>query len=138
MKEILAYQRIVSAAVLLLAAVAAGAAWLWLTVLAGPLGILVGAAVGLLQFRLDSLAIVRAIMTQENEAQRSPVKSYFQGLLLFMAVMALALAKSDWLNPWCTLAGLLLPRFVLIADGLLRPAGLYVPAAGTPSTGETK
>ncbi len=87
-------------------------------------GLIFGVVGGLIVLRIKVLAIYRFSQHPENP----PIKTGFQTNVLMIAFLAAAIlvnkyiGKSfDILNVWTTLAGLVLPNAVLMADGFFRP-----------------
>ncbi len=87
-------------------------------------GLIFGVTGGLAVLRIKVLAIYRFSQNPENP----PIKTGFQTNVLMIAFLAVAIlvnkyiGKSfDILNVWTTLAGLVLPNAVLMADGFFRP-----------------
>ncbi len=87
-------------------------------------GVVFGVVGGLIVLRLKVLAIYRF----RDNPERPPVKSGFQANLVMIAFLGAAIlinkflgVNRDILNVWTTLAGLILPNAVLMADGFFRP-----------------
>ncbi|GHT02797.1 hypothetical protein FACS1894139_01680 [Planctomycetales bacterium] len=138
MEKFLRYQKVVG---MLTAALVAIGTLVLLSLLPAnwgyALGLLWGGIGGLIGYRLKVLAVVE-IARNPQAKKKNPAKVGFQQvvILLFFMIVAGALNyfvgkpqfAHDVLSLWTTLAGLVLPNLVLVADALLRPAALE-PAA---------
>lgn len=134
MKEFLAYQRTILILIIVTTGAAVGsilitrpehAAWAY--------GIAMGSAFGLIKFRLDVLAILRFAQTIDTDAAKPAIKNYFLGIALMGAALILAMAFKQHFNMWATAIGLIIPKAILIADGLLRPG--YTPGPRVSEAG---
>lgn len=88
-------------------------------------GFAVGAAAQLFKFGVLDIGVIRKIAVGGNGAATAQVKSMYAFLLILGAAAFLVYTLK--LNPWAMLAGIVLPRLVLIADTYLRP-NLFAPA----------
>ncbi len=126
MDSFIKYQRIIMIAVLVVAAIACGLLLAFFPdnwSLAAGLGL--GVVGGLVVLRMKVLAIYRFSQNPEMP----PVKSGFQANVIMIGCLGVAILVNkylgvtrDILNVWTTLAGLILPNAVLMADGFFRPA----------------
>jgi hypothetical protein len=93
------------------------------------LGFLLGGAGGLGSYRLRVHGLLRLPHLPQDQWQKAALKTNLQayGLLIGTAVAAIVLdgyVVPGWVNPYGALAGLVLERAVLLADGMLRPGAL--------------
>lgn len=97
--------------------------------LSWALGFGLGAAAQLVKFTLVDIAVVRKIAVERKDAAATQLK----GMAVWLVLFALAaLAVFTWrLNVWAMVAGIFLPRLILIADTRLRP-DLFSRGARTP------
>ncbi len=89
-------------------------------------GVALGCAVGLVKFRLDVLSILRLA---EGEKPGVKVAAHFRSYALMAGTLVAALLMRETFNPWATFGGLMIPRVLLIADGILRPGALALEAS---------
>ena len=87
-------------------------------------GVGLGVVGGLFVLRIKVLAIYRFSLNPETP----PVKTGFQTNVLMIGFLVVAILVNKYLgvdkdifNVWTTLAGLILPNAVLMADGFFRP-----------------
>lgn len=126
MDSFIKYQRIIMIAVIIVALLVCGILliffpknWSW----AAGLGF--GVIGGLVVLRIKVLAVYRFSQNPDTP----PVKTGFQANVIMIGCLAVAIlvnkylgVSRDILNVWTTLAGLILPNAVLMADGFFRPA----------------
>lgn len=101
-------------------------------------GLLVGGLVGLIKLRLDVIAIMSFAANPNGEDRKAPLRTEFQGFLLLLGSLLLAVYRPELLSVWTVLAGGLIPRALLIGDALLRPevAMTGMQTASEPESGE--
>lgn len=140
MKRFLAYYRSIAAVSAGLAILAGIALFAYTQNASYPAGLAIGTGAGLLKLRLDVVAIL-----QWHEQARTggtagtpQLRSYFHALLLLAVALAPGLLAPASISVWAGLGGYLLPRAVLIGDGVIRPAALGAAAASeeTPALAE--
>ncbi|MBN2711547.1 MAG: ATP synthase subunit I [Planctomycetes bacterium] len=98
-------------------------------------GMALGSIAGLIKFRLDVLAIIRFARNVEENKARGAVKTALHTYLLMIGALLVALLMQDTINPWTTFAGIMIPRAILTADGILRPSTTHVPDAAVETNG---
>ena len=113
------YQRNMLLCVALLTAAGIAVAVLGVDRPAWGAGLALGSATGLVKFRLRVLALLR--LAQEQESAKPQVRASLFGYALAVGALVAAWRFQNVFSLWATLAGLLLPNLVLIADGFLRP-----------------
>jgi Na+/H+-translocating membrane pyrophosphatase len=139
MNEFLRYQKTIFAISVVLAVIAIVTAFVLSPENSSySFGIGLGFVGGLIKYRLDVLSIVRFAQALEcNQTPNQPMKASFQTLAIMGGFMIIALMFKDTFNLWTVFGGLLIPRLVLIADGILRPGGAISPVtASEDSQGE--
>lgn len=87
-------------------------------------GVALGAVAGLIKFRLDVLALLKLASEMEQGGPARGVRTAFHTYLLMAGALLLGVAYPEYAEPWAIFGGLLIPRAVLILDGLLRPGAL--------------
>lgn len=93
--------------------------WRW------GLGFAIGCVAGLIKFRLDVRAILRLAECDVHTGNTRPfLRTTFQTYFLMAAALAVGILWKDYFEVWGIFAGILLPRAVLILDGMIRP-GLF-------------
>lgn len=82
-------------------------------------GFAVGAGAQLFKSGVIDLGVIKRIASEQKNAATAQVK----GMYLFLLVLAAAayLVFTLRLNPWAMLAGIVLPRAILVADTYIRP-----------------
>lgn len=126
MQQFIRYQRMICVICIVLAiAVAVAIFAVWPDHWHYATGWLWGVLGGLVALRLKVLAILRFARDPENP----PVKSGFQGYLVWIVFLAAGVLANKYapyqvVNVWMFFAGVFLPNVVLMADGLLRPQRL--------------
>jgi hypothetical protein len=88
-------------------------------------GFALGGFAGLVKFRLDVLALLK--LSTAPEGSKSHIGNSFRTYVILAATLVTAVYLKEIFHPWAAFGGLLLPRLVLIADGLLRPGLLLQP-----------
>lgn len=125
MDSFIKYQRIIMLAVIVVGVIACGLLLVFVPdnwSLAA--GLAFGVFGGLFVLRLKVLAIYRFSQNPEKPS----VKTGFQANAIMIGCLGIAIlvnkyvgVNKDILNVWTTLAGLILPNAVLMADGFFRP-----------------
>ncbi|MFH0910604.1 MAG: hypothetical protein V1918_03735 [Planctomycetota bacterium] len=124
MKDFIRYQRTLFGIILLLGAGAFGGLYLgWPEEPSLAWGWALGVAVGGVIFRNRVLAVLRLPTLPEEQWVRASLRASFFSYGLIVAAVVAAIYLSAF-NPYATLAGILLERLVLYADGWLRPGAL--------------
>lgn len=93
-------------------------------------GVALGALAGLIKFRLDVIGILRMGQEMSTAGQATPVRTGFHTYILMAGALLLAVARPELFEPWAVFGGLLIPRAVLVLDGILRPGALQAEMAG--------
>ncbi len=132
MKQFLAYYRSIASVSVGLAILAGIALHVFTRSGIYPAGLAIGTVAGLIKLRMDVVTILHwHARTQAGSAGPSPqLRAYFSALLLLGLALAPGLLLPGIFNVWAGLGGYLLPRGVLVADGLLRPGALQPEESG--------
>ncbi len=135
MNEFLRYQKQMFLIVLISAIVLAALALaVWPGRIDCALGLLIGAACGLIRFRMTVNGIIHFAQDPENNQPRNAIKSSFTAFIItaigLYLVAGTKLIVTDRVGEkflyldapvWCAFIGLLLPQLTLWIDGFLRP-----------------
>lgn len=140
MEDFIKYQRTIFYAMIIVCAAACAALFVMLP--HDPqwgLGLALGSIAQLVKFKIVDVATVVKFSANIGMEQKHAAKWQFIGMIKTMVVLSIAFIVAymykPFINVWTLIAGILIPRLILVADGIIRPnpfGAKSVPSSAKP------